>query len=261
MLRLGRELMRHRAAVGVLTGVNLKTSVATTRLGWLWWVLDPLVMMWIYYFMVKVVFGRGGENYHLVALTGIVSWQFFAKAVKLTASTLARNRLLLVHTRIPLEVFTVVPVLIQAFFALIGYAIVAIWAGGASVAGLLSVFPVVLVIMIFAFALGGAMSICAVFLPDVEKFLDYGLKAGFFLTPVLYSASQLMEAPGVPDYCKTILSLNPMMWTITELRGALLGMPVPDGAGFFVWLAAGLAAAQMALGFIRLNQQNVMKRM
>ena len=260
MLRLAGALIRHRDAVGVLARVNMKTTVATTRLGWLWWIVDPLVMMWIYYFMVKVVFGRGGDDYHLFALTGIVSWQFFSKAVKLTASTLSRNWQLLVHTRIPLEIFTVIPVLIQAFFALIGYAIVAVWAGAALSPDILYVLPVMVVIMAFAFALGGFMSICVVFLPDVGKFLDYGLRAGFFLTPVLYSASRLLEAEGIPAACKTLLSLNPLLWAITELRHVFLDHAPPDVGPFLAWLAAGLVAAQLAVAFIRLNRQNVMKR-
>ena len=241
--------------------VNLKTTVATTRLGWLWWIVDPLVMMWIYYFMVKVVFNRGGEDYHLFALIGIVSWQFFAKTVKLTAATLQRNKQLLTHTRIPLEIATVIPTLIQAFFALIGYVIVVVWNCEAITVNVLYTIPIMFVIALFSMAIGAVMSICVVFVPDINKFLDYGLRVGFFITPILYSASRVTQSEAISETVKALLSLNPMMWAITELRGVILYATPMDMSNFFIWLTAGLVALQLSILFVRMNRQNIMKYM
>lgn len=261
MLHLARTLIGYRDAAGALFRVSLKTSVATTRLGWLWWILDPLVMMGIYYFMVKVVFGKGGPDYHLFILTGIVSWQFFAKTIQLTATTLFRNKRFLTHTTVPLEVFAVVPVMIQAFFALIGYAIIIIWYGEPLTVNVLYIFPVMLVMAAFGLAIGSVMAVWVVFLPDVGKFIDYGLRVGFFITPILYSASRITDSQRIPEFMKGVLSLNPMMWAVTQLRGVVLdGAPV-DLAGYLVWLVAGLVSLQLSMVVLRMNRQNVMKHL
>jgi ABC-type polysaccharide/polyol phosphate export permease len=261
MLHLTRTLIDYREAAGVLSRVSLKTTVATTRLGWLWWIFDPLVMMGIYYFMVKIVFDRGGEGYHLFALTGIVSWQFFAKTIQLTATTLHRNKQLLTHTMVPLEVFTVVPVLIQTFFALIGYGIIVAWNAQGVTSNVLYLFPVLFVMGLFALALGAIMSICVVFLPDASKFIDYGLRAGFFITPILYPASRIAESGRIPELMKDILALNPMMWAITQLRNVILYRTPLDLGSFALWLAAGVIALQLAMVVLRMNRQNVMKHL
>lgn len=36
---------------------GLKAEVANSRLSWLWWILDPLLFMIIYWFLSQIVFG------------------------------------------------------------------------------------------------------------------------------------------------------------------------------------------------------------
>lgn len=261
MLQLTRRLIRYRDALAVLAGVDLKTTVATTRLGWVWWIVDPLVMMAIYYFVVKVMFDRGGENYHLFVLTGIVAWQFFAKTVRLASDSLLRNKHLLTHTNVPLELFAIVPALIQGFFALIGFVIIAVWSGSALNANVLSMFPILFVVGLFAVALGGAMSICVVFVPDVSKFIDYGLRIGFFVTPILYPASTVAETNSIPRLLKTLYFMNPMQWAVSSLRETVLhGNPLNVGE-YCLWLAIAMVALQVCTFFVRRNRQAVMKHL
>ncbi|AMK11289.1 MAG: ABC transporter permease [Pseudodesulfovibrio sp.] len=261
MLRLTRTLTGHRDALAALCGVGLKTTVATTRLGWLWWICDPLFMMGVYYFMVRLVFGRGGPDYHLFALTGIVCWQFFARTVLLTAGSLRRNGQLLSHSTVPPETFTVVPVLIQLFFALIGCAIIVAWHWTGIGPATLWLFPVLGVMGLYALALGALLSVFVVFMPDVSKFADYGLRAGFFLSPVLYPAAAVSGSDRVPELVKAVYGLNPMAWGITAMRGAILDGTSPDTAPFLAALAGGLVLLQLALAVLRANRQNVMKHL
>lgn len=261
MLRLTRTLIGHRDALAALCGVGLKTTVATTRLGWLWWICDPLFMMGVYYFMVRVVFGRGGPDYHLFALTGIVCWQFFARTVQLTATSLRRNGQLLSHSAVPPEIFTVVPALIQAFFALIGCAIILAWHWPGASLPALWLLPALFVMGVYALALGALLSVFVVFVPDVSKFVDYGLRAGFFLSPVLYPATAVTSSDRVPELVKAVYALNPMAWGITAMRGAILDGTTPDPVPFLAALAGGLVLLQLSLHVLRANRQNVMKHL
>ena len=45
MFQLLKDLRQHHHALLTLFQVNVKTTVASARLGWLWWFIDPLVMM------------------------------------------------------------------------------------------------------------------------------------------------------------------------------------------------------------------------
>ncbi|MEZ4551238.1 MAG: hypothetical protein R2874_12355, partial [Desulfobacterales bacterium] len=127
MLQFGRELKANRHALRSQFYVNTKTTVATTRLGLLWWILDPLLLMLIYYFVVKVVFDRGGPNYHLFALCGIVTWQSFSRSITLCTSALTNNAGLIKQAAVPMVIYVIISPLVQAFFYLIGLAIIMIW--------------------------------------------------------------------------------------------------------------------------------------
>ena len=61
MIRIFSELLKNRDAFLTLVQLHLKTSVSRTALGYLWWLLDPLFLMAVYYFLVKIIF-QGEEK-------------------------------------------------------------------------------------------------------------------------------------------------------------------------------------------------------
>ncbi len=104
MIKFVREISDNFHAFSALVKVGLKDSVFSTRLGVVWWIADPIIMMSIYYFMVRVVFNRGGENYHLFALCGIVAWQFFSRALRSGSRTITNNKSMIQQVGIPVSV-------------------------------------------------------------------------------------------------------------------------------------------------------------
>ena len=127
MKRLVKDLLENRHALQIQFKVNAKTTVSTTKLGTLWWILDPLLLMAIYYFVFKVIFNRGGPNYHLFILCGLVTYQFFTRTLSACTRTLADNESLIKQASLPMVLYLVVPPLVQALFCMIGYGIIMIW--------------------------------------------------------------------------------------------------------------------------------------
>ena len=66
------ELVRRRGLIGYLVLSSLKTANKSTYLGYVWWVLDPLLMKLVYVLLVRVVFERGGPDYAFFVLLGIL---------------------------------------------------------------------------------------------------------------------------------------------------------------------------------------------
>lgn len=281
MYTILRAIFQNKFAFWTLTVLDLKKTVVTTRLGWVWWILDPIIMMFIYYFMVVTIFHRGGPNYHFFALSGIVSWQYFTRTLKLTATSIKRNRQLISLTSMPLELYTTIPVFVQSIFALIGYAIIIIWtmfdihfdmllfstnpmaAFAPYIEHLtyaLQLFPIACVISLYAYFLGLCMGIWSVFLSDISKFVDYGLRAGFFLTPILYPASRVYDSPYIPSDLKFLYSLNPMTWAIESVRTAILDLKNIDLIQLAYFLLVGLVLCQLALFSLNALRANILKR-
>ena len=56
MKRLLRDLKKYRWYLLYSAKSELRAEVAGSYLNWLWWILDPLLFMLVYTFVVRVVF-------------------------------------------------------------------------------------------------------------------------------------------------------------------------------------------------------------
>ena len=259
MLQLFNDLRQHHHALLTLFQVNVKTTVASARLGWLWWFIDPLVMMAIYYFIIHVVFQRGGENYHLFVLTGIVVWQFLARTLSASVTAFSNNRGIIRQTRTPMALLVAVPAVVQLFFTSIGILIVTAWSFSSIGWQSLALLPLLFLVFCLAFAIGLFVAVIQVHFADTAKLLTYCLRAGFFLSPVLYPASRVLEAEGIPETFKGLFMANPAAWLIESFRVVIL-----EG-GMFSWyqyaglLALALVLMQLGLSYLRASSNVIVK--
>lgn len=72
MLRTVKECYESRHALPVLMEVEIKNRTSSTCFGVFWGVLDPLILLGLYTFVIWIVFGRCGPGYPLFVLTGLV---------------------------------------------------------------------------------------------------------------------------------------------------------------------------------------------
>ena len=71
---------RYLHSLWLLSARDLKVRYSTSALGYLWSILDPLVMSVIYWFVFTLVFQRdgiGGEPYIVFLIAGLLPWVWF----------------------------------------------------------------------------------------------------------------------------------------------------------------------------------------
>lgn len=230
MKKLIKEIRGNSSALLTLTDANLRTSVASTRLGWFWWVINPLVMMGIYYFFVGVILGRGGENYHLFVLTGLIAWQCFSASLNGATKVIVGNTQLIKQVALPIPMLLLIPVLVQLIFAAIGFGVVLLWNFKAIGLHTFLVLPLMLLTAMVSYGLGLFISILHVYLGDTDQILNYVLRMGFFLTPILYPAEFVVQNERVPELVRAVYQLNPMAIIVPAFRSVLLeGAFFPPG--------------------------------
>lgn len=259
MIQLARNINSHFQAFKVLVGINIRTTVLSTRLGWFWWILDPLIMMAIYYFLIKGIFGRGGEDYHIFVLSGIIIWQFFTKTVNATLGVISGNKQVIRQISFPLPVLVAIPVVTNLFFAVVGMVIVVLFNYSNIGLHTVAILPLLIVVSLLSYGIGLFVSVISVFLADIRKFISYLLRAGFFISPVLYPASRLMESPSIPEQIKIILSYNPMMWIIPAARNVVLKCEVYDWGEFILHFIFVLLLVKIGLVWMRRNSSKIIK--
>ena len=248
MIRIIRELWRWRRLVGELARRDFHARYAGSALGAAWSVLEPLVQFGLYLTVFGVFLGMrlegkaGVGNFGLYLISGLVPFGAFQESV-MRATGLARERAQLVrHVNVPLEVLLAGA--LAAVFARQGVAlaivlVVAVAAGTVTVSGLIWLLAGLAVLTVAVFGLALGLVVAGAFLPDLAQVVGTGTMVLFFLTPIVYPASQ------VPHALARYMPANPLWGIMRCFRTALVGA-APDAASFAV--AAACSAAFLVLG-------------
>jgi ABC-type polysaccharide/polyol phosphate export permease len=87
------NLVSRRDLLRALVVSELRSASAESRLGWLWWLIDPLIMMLIYWGIVVGIFGRGGhyKPYPVFVLCALLPWKHLQSALTSAAKLLRLN--------------------------------------------------------------------------------------------------------------------------------------------------------------------------
>lgn len=208
--------------------IDIQTNLAGTRIGLLWLVLDPIILAAVYYFVVVIVFERGGPNFHLVILSGLFPWLWFARGLSQGAVALTSNRGSILSLNTPWYRYLIAPVLLNGCFFLLGLLVLflVIPEPAKVPAAFLALNLAVLFSLIYA--LGYVLSLLNVFARDTTRVLEYVVRLGFFMTPVIYEAERVTESLAIPQLFKQLYVLNPMYIIVHDFRELMLHARLPD---------------------------------
>ena len=78
MDRLRKDLKKYYKYAVYASRSGLKAEVANSRLSWLWWILDPVLFMGVYWFLSQVIFGQRTKYYLVFVFIGL-NVGFFSK--------------------------------------------------------------------------------------------------------------------------------------------------------------------------------------
>jgi lipopolysaccharide transport system permease protein len=214
-----RELIWHKA------WADFQSSAARTYLGVLWWVLDPLINMAVYYLVFGVFMGQRQEGFVPFLLVGIVMWRFFESGMKQGSRAILSSSGLVTQVAFHKVVFTFSSMLtqtIQMFFSLIPLALILI-IYGVHPSPQLALFPVVLFVELLLI-MGLAMPMAALLplAPDLGNLQDNFLRLLFYFSGIFYTIAH------VPANIQPFFWLNPMAWIIHAQRQCLLDGETPD---------------------------------
>jgi ABC-2 type transport system permease protein len=207
--RRPRALWSRRRAVGLLLRRDLKIRYASSVLGYLWSVLDPLLMAVVYWFVFTQIFDRsvGSEPYIVFLLAGLLPWTWFNSAVHELARALRVDGKLVRSTNVPREVWVVRVVLAKGVEFIFGLPVIAIFAIAYSAEvnwRLILIVPAIVMQAALLLGVGLMLAPMVVLVRDLDRLVRIFLRLAFYASPVVYGIS---DAPGV---WQTILSLNPL---------------------------------------------------
>ncbi len=241
------SLWRNRSLAIALAKRDIEQKYKAHRLGIVWVLVNPLVLLAVYTFVFSVVFPtrltqRTDEKLGVFALAvfaGLLTFGIFREVAARAPMVVVNNRHFVTKMVFPLEVLALAEVLSALFNFAIG---MVVWLVGYVV--ILREVPswhaLLLPVLVLPVCLAGLgvswiFSSLGAFLRDLTSMMELAITVLFFVTPIFFRLDRLEEK------YRGILELNPLAHVIQGVRSALLDHTGPDWV-WFGWAVLGSSA-------------------
>ena len=248
---------RYRQTLWLLTSRDLKVRYSTSALGYVWSILDPLVMAGIYYFVFQVVFKRsvGEDPYIVFLLSGLLPWMWFNGAVSDSTRAFIREAKLVRSTKIPRTIWVFRLVGSKGIEFALSLPVLALFAvvGRDELHWQVVFLPVAMVMQtVLVAGVGLVVAPLVVFFRDLERATKLALRFLFYASPIIYGTQDL------PDELHLLAAFNPLSGIFGLYRAAFFPeqldlLEVLVGAGMCVVLLV------IGLGVFRASERAVLK--
>lgn len=239
----------------------LKTEVANSYLNWIWWILDPLFSMMIYYLIFGIVFKAKEPNFTIFLFIGQTMWTFFNKNVVQSVKMIKRNKSIVSKVYIPKFVLLLSNMMINGFKMCISWVIVIIMMLLQHVKLTPYAFcfvPILLVLFLGTFAICINLMHFGVFVEDLGNVINIIMQLLFYMTGIFYSIENRL-GPDHPVLAKIINYGNPMALLITDMRGAILYKTMPHWIIIGLWTLISLLFAIIGVRTMYKNENSYVK--
>ena len=189
-----KELKENRTVLFHLIRQQLILRYRRTILGYVWTLLNPLLMMSVTAVVFATLFKQDLKTYTVFLFAGMIPWNCFNAIVTQSGSAFLQHESLIKKIYLPKIIFPLSISLgalvdsVLSFFAL--FLIITLIGGKFS----LSLFFIPLayfLLFIFSFGVALLVSIATVFFRDLQHIILIAMQALFFLTPVMYKSEAL----------------------------------------------------------------------
>jgi ABC-type polysaccharide/polyol phosphate export permease len=239
-----RELVRFRAVLGNMVAQELRVRYQRSVLGFVWTLLNPLLMMLTLTIVFSKLLNKGAAEYAVHLFAGMVPWTLFSQTISECAFCIIANEGLIRKIYLPKLIFPLLRLLVNSTtFALSMAAMFLLLVPlGARFSWAMLMLPVAAALLaVFTLGLSLMIAVGNTFYRDCSHLVGVVLQAWYFATPILYD----LEA--MPAAARWKFWLNPAFPFVRMFQVIIQGGRWPDLATF--GLAALIAGAALGVGY------------
>ena len=241
-MRMIKELIQYKDLLKLLVVKNLKLKYRRSVLGYVWSILNPLLIMIVMSIVFSTMFSRNIENFPVYLFCGQLLFNFMNSSTHQAIFSITGNAALLKKTYVPRYIFTVARITsgMVDFVLSLGALIIVVLVTGAKIYWTALLFPlVILQLYLFSVGLGLFLAQANVFFRDIQYIYNAVTTAWMYLTPIFYPIDAL------PDTLVWFIKhCNPMYFYVAQFRDLVYLGQLP-GWGI---LTAGCVTAVAMLG-------------
>ena len=233
-----RNVKKYFPYASTTAWAELKSQVAESYLGWLWWILDPVLFMLVYTFIVKLVFGTTVEHFPLYVFIGLIMWNFFSSMAVSSVGIISSYRSVLLKTYMPKYILVIVQMIVNLIKMMIGLIIsmvIVLIVGIPLTLNLMSLLPILAVYVLFTF---GVSLFCAhggVFIADLQNITSVLIRVLFYLSGIFYTLERL------PSELRSIYAfVCPTGYLLAQCRNVVMYGAQADYLMLSYWLVLSI---------------------
>lgn len=220
-----QALVEKRHILWTLILRDLKVRYAGSVLGYVWTILDPLLLATVYFVVFTTIFKAdrvADSPYFLFLISGLLAWQWFNGGVNDTARALVQEARLVRSTNLPREMWVIRVVVAKGIEFVLSLPVLMFFTAyyvlrdEATVGWELLTFPLGLVLQtLLIVGVGLILAPATVLATDTQRVVRIFLRLFFYVTPILWGIDR------VPEGLRKYLILNPLNGILDLYRGGL----------------------------------------
>jgi homopolymeric O-antigen transport system permease protein len=234
------SMLHYRELLKNLVLKDLKLKYRGSVFGFLWSLVNPLVMITVYTLAFTFILRVRSEGFAFFVLIGVLAWTFFAQATMMSSGAIIDNAGLIKSLYFPRAILPISVVLFnlaQYVLTLIVFLPLMLIIYRVPLSPNMLLFPLFLGLQVaFTIGLAFILSTATAFFRDVRHLIEVALLVLFWTTPILY------ELRLVPETLRLPIMMSPMSPYIVAYQQLFFYRQLPDATVWFLAMAYALAA-------------------
>ena len=228
-----------------LAVINLKLKYKGTVLGFFWSFLEPLLFLFVFYFMFTNIFGITIENFVSHLFVGLIFFYMFVRGTSMSLTSISSNAHIVGNLMVPKIIFPLSFNLMALLMMVFDFTVFFVYLVAIQFMPPLSIILLpVFIGLVFIFSLGVSLplAVLSIKLKDLQYIWTVITGTLIFLTPIFWNLEQL------PENVQEILQYSPWVQLVTMAQNVVIYNEIPDVTTLMY--VVGFVFAVLGVGFL-----------
>lgn len=248
-----QHLLNYVPLMQELVKRDLKVKYRRSILGYLWSLLNPLLMMCIMSYIFSTIFKSDIPNFPLYLICGQTLWNFFNESTSMAMNSIVSNAALIKKVYIPKFIFPISRVLssfVTMSFSLVAILIVMLFTRATIYPTILLFWVPLVFLFLFCCGVGLILAALATYFRDITHIWGVATMAWMYATPIFYDPVIL------PENVRQTLAFNPMYHLLSIFRQLIVYGQMPEISAWLTCLGTSVGVLIVGLLVFYKSQRN-----
>jgi len=242
--------MKHKILMAFLFAKrDLKERYIGTGLGQFWYILSPLIMIFIYtvifsdFMKMKLNVIDNSYAYSIYLIPGLLAWTTFSTVILRLSTSFFDKANLIKKIPVPMFIFQSSILITETLLVFISFLLACCFlliVQHPIELEFLWLFPVILCQMVFSFGIGVILSLFVPFFKDLKEAIPIIVQLWFWMTPIIYMKEM------IEDKYPLLIIYNPFYYFASIYQDIFLYSKAPAINSLMIILSMSLVALFIA---------------